>query len=151
MISDKGLALIKGYEKFIPYVYDDLDPRREWKGGKPRGTLTIGYGHTRPPMWQGLRITEEKALVLLESDLAPAEAMVIKLVKPALTQGQYDALVSFVFNTGRLSGTTLLRKLNAKDYAGARAEFAKWNRSKGKMLLGLVRRRAAEVALWDGK
>ncbi|MCY1305462.1 Lysozyme RrrD [compost metagenome] len=67
-----------------------------------------------------------------------------------LSQGQFDALASFVFNlgSGNLQCSTLLRKLNAKDYAGAADEFPRWNKAGGKVLAGLTRRRAAERALF---
>lgn len=67
--------------------------------------------------------------------------------RPPITQHQFDALVSFVFNTGKLANTGLLKKLNGNDYAAVPAEFMKWTKSKGEVLKGLVRRRKAEVAL----
>src|SRR5690606_6833672 len=75
-----------------------------------------------------------------------------RLVKVPLKQHQFDALVSFAYNAGigNLRSSTLLRKLNARDFAGAALEFHRWNRSNGKVLPGLVRRRAAEALLFQG-
>jgi GH24 family phage-related lysozyme (muramidase) len=159
-LGRKGLDLIKSFESFVPYVYDDLLPPvkgkyREWNGGTVKGTLTIGYGHTdaaKHPLKieKGLRISEAKALEILDVDLDECEEAVNRLVKVDLTQGQFDALVSFTFNcgTGNLQKSSLLKKLNARDYDGARASFDLYTRSKGKVLKGLVRRRDAEQALW---
>jgi lysozyme len=159
-ISKKGLDLVKSFESFVGYVYDDLLPPvkgkyREWNGEAVKGTLTIGYGHTdaaKHPLKiiKGLRVTEKTALEILDVDLDECEEAVNRLVKVPLTQGQFDALVSFTFNcgTGNLQKSSLLKKLNAGDYDGARDAFALYTRSKGKVLRGLVRRRTAEQALW---
>jgi len=154
-----GLELIKVFETYVGYVYDDLRPPvkgkyREWQGEPVKGTLTIGYGHTNAaadPLKckQGTKITEPQALAVLANDLAPCEATVNKLVKAPITQHQFDALVSFVFNTGKLAGTGLLTQLNAKNYGQVPNEFMKWVKSKGQTLRGLVRRREAEVHLWS--
>ncbi|MEG5623927.1 lysozyme, partial [Enterobacter hormaechei] len=82
--------------------------------------------------------------------LVSYESDVSRLVKVGLTQGQFDALVSFTYNLGArsLSTSTLLRKLNAGDYAGAADEFLRWNKAGGKVLNGLTRRREAERALF---
>jgi lysozyme len=87
---------------------------------------------------------------LLQDDLDRFEAAVTRLVTVSLTQNQYDALVSFAFNVGisALERSTLLKRVNAKLFDQARAEFAKWNRAGGKPLAGLTRRRAAEAALF---
>ncbi|EAA7932780.1 lysozyme, partial [Salmonella enterica subsp. enterica] len=87
---------------------------------------------------------------LLKTGLVGYESDVSRLVKVRLTQGQFDALVSFAYNLGArtLSTSTLLRKLNAGDYAGAADEFLCWNKAGGKVLKGLTRRREAERALF---
>jgi len=153
-ISDEGLTFIKKWEKFVAFIYDDFNPKREWDGSKPNGTLTIGYGHTaaaKDPikMTQGLRITEPQASDILRDDLGPAEDAVNTAVRVALTQHQFDALVSFKFNTGRLVGTGLLTKINANKFDDVPAEFMKWVRSKGKVLAGLKNRRQGEIDLWN--
>jgi len=158
-ISDDGLDLIKSFESYVGYVYDDLRPPvngkyREWQGEPVKGTLTIGYGHTNAaadPLKcnQGTRVTQAQALTILANDLGPCEATVNTVVKAPIGQHQFDALVSFVFNTGRLEGTGLLAQLNQKNYSKVPDEFMKWVKSKGQTLRGLVRRRQAEVHLWS--
>lgn len=158
-ISKQGLDFIKGFESFVPYVYDDLVPPvkgryREWKGGPVKGTLTIGYGHTdtaKHPLKisQGLRITEAEACEILDVDLDECEAAVSKAVTRKLTQGQFDALVSFAFNCGNGAMRNIARRLNAGDAGAARAAFDLYTKSKGRVLRGLQRRRDGEQALWD--
>ncbi len=133
-------------------------------GGAP---WTIGYGHTGPEVRHGLTITKERAEELLRADLEQAAAIVDRVVAAPLTDAQRGALVSFVFNVGagrakrgNDSGkdgfvtlktgkpSTLLVKLNVGDTAGAAAEFAKWTRGAGQVMPGLVKRRAAETALF---
>jgi len=128
---------------------------------------TIGYGHTGPEVRPGLVITQARAEALLAQDLAEAAAIVDRAVTAPLTDAQFGALVSFVFNVGagrKAKGkdpgkdgfvtlktgkpSTLLVKLNAGDHAGAAAEFGKWTRGAGKVMGGLVKRRAAEAALF---
>lgn len=162
-ISAKGVDFIKGFESFVPYVYDDKIPAvkgkyREWKGEPVKGTLTIGYGHTNAAkhplkIKQGLKVTEKEACDILDVDIDDVEASVNRMVKVPLTQGQFDALVSLTFNMGEgnLSKSSLLAKLNRKDYDGARAAFDLYVKSKGKTERGLVRRRDGEQALWDAR
>ncbi|MGF6438986.1 lysozyme [Kosakonia sp. 1610] len=115
---------------------------------------TIGYGWTQPvdgkPIRAGMTIKEETAEPLLRTGLVGYESDVSKLVKVKLTQGQFDALVSFAYNLGAraLSTSTLLQKLNSGDYAGAADEYTRWNKAGGKVLPGLTRRHEAERALF---
>ncbi len=145
--SDKGLALIKQFEGFSarPYLC-------------PAGVPTIGYGATYYP--DGRRVTmqdkpvsEADATAMLRSMLASYEAGVSRYVQVPLTQGQFDALVSFAYNLGlaALKSSTLLRLLNARNYAGAAAQFPRWNRAGGKVLPGLTRRREAERVMFLGR
>jgi lysozyme len=115
----------------------------------PAGIPTIGVGHTRG-VRMGDRCTLQQADAWLTEDLHDAEAAVSMLVKKPLTQSQFDALVSFTFNLGasRLGESTLLILLNRGNYTGAAAQFQRWDKSKGVTLPGLVRRRAAEAALF---
>lgn len=115
----------------------------------PAGVATLGVGHTRG-VKLGDRCSQEQADMWLTQDLEDAGAAVASLVKVPLTQGQFDALTSFVFNLGarRLAESTLLILLNKRDYHGAAAQFARWVHSDGKVLDGLVRRRAAEAKLF---
>ena len=141
--SDKGIALIKQFEGCKLTAYQDSV-----------GVWTIGYGWTKPvdgkPIRAGMTIKQETAELLLKTGLVSYENDVSRLVKVDLTQGQFDALVSFTYNLGArsLSTSTLLRKLNAGDYAGAADEFLRWNKAGGKVLNGLTRRREAERALF---
>lgn len=117
----------------------------------PADAWTIGYGHTLGVI-PGDVITEKEAEILLAEDLEDAESAVNEYVKVKLNQNQFDALVSFVYNlgAGNFKSSTLLRKLNAGDYLGAANEFKRWNKAGGKVLNGLVRRRAAECNLFIG-
>lgn len=139
--SQAGTELIQSFEgcKLNAYVC-------------PAGVLTIGWGHTGKDVTPGQCISQARADELLAQDLAPRERDVERLVKVPLTQHQFDALVSFVYNlgAGALAGSTLLKKLNAGNYAGAADEFLKWNKAGGKVLPGLSRRRAAERELFLG-
>ena len=112
----------------------------------PNDVWTIGWGHTHTTK-KGMIISEAQAQALFERDTAWVEAAIAKYVKVPLTQNQYDAVASLVFNIGETNfkTSTLVRKLNAKDYEGAALEFPRWNKQKGKVLNGLVRRRAEEM------
>lgn len=145
--SDKGLALIKEFEGFSAKPYRC-----------PAGVPTIGYGATYYPdgrrvTMQDRPVTEADATAMLRSMLASYEAGVSRYVQVPLTQGQFDALVSFAYNVGlsALKDSTLLRLVNARDYAGAAAQFARWNRAGGKVLPGLTRRREAERVMFLGR
>lgn len=117
------------------------------------GVLTIGFGHTSaagpPPVVPGMTITAAQADAILSSDLGKVEADVNRLVTVPLSQLQFNVLVSWHFNCGGLGRSTLLRKLNAGDYAAVPDELAKWVMGGGRVLLGLQRRRAAEAKLWS--
>ncbi len=144
--SDRGIALIKAHEGLRLEAYPD--PAHGWS------VPTIGFGHTSaagpPKVERGMKITEAGADAILRQDLAKFERYVLDAVKVPLNQNEFDALVSFTFNLGpgNLRSSTLLRKLNAGDRAGAADEFLKWTRAGGKTLPGLVKRREAERALF---
>jgi len=154
-ISVDGVEFIKQFEAFVAFIYDDAHhPPKEWNGSPPDGTLTIGYGHTKAAadpikMTKGLKITKDQALQILANDLAPDQAAVNAAVTVPLTQHQFDALVSFKFNTGRLKGTTLLKRVNAKQFAAVPDEFRKWVKTGGKVSQGLKNRREGEIKLWN--
>lgn len=153
-INAEGLKLIKQWESFIPFAYDDFDPpkkrRKIQPGDRVNGTLTIGYGSTGAHVQPGERVTEAEASELLLDDLDRFERCVERKVVVPLNDNQFAALVSFCFNVGEgaFSGSTLLKKLNKGDYNSVPAELAKWVTSKGKRMQGLVNRRAAEAGLW---
>lgn len=117
----------------------------------PAGVWTIGAGHTGPEVKQGMKISQGIADALLLKDLTHAADAVERAVKVELTQGQFDALVSFVFNVGKTAfeTSTMLKKINGGDFLGAAMEFPKWCNGGGKKLEGLVRRRAAEQAMFE--
>lgn len=116
----------------------------------PAGILTIGVGHTGPDVTPGMKITQAQSDALLSADLAKFEKAVASAVKVPLTQNQFDALVSFTYNLGEgsLRSSTLLKRVNAGDMAGAATEFSKWNKAGGKALAGLTKRRKAEADLF---
>jgi GH24 family phage-related lysozyme (muramidase) len=150
-VSTAGLDLIKSFEGFKPHLYNC-----------PAGDATIGYGHlvhhgpvcgdaSEVPFLSG--IDEVRASELLLTDVEYAEHAVLRLVNVNLTQGQYDALVSFTYNegAGRLQTSTLLKLLNAHNYTGAEAQFSDWvYGGGGEKLPGLVTRRSAETAMFKG-
>lgn len=144
--SEKGIKNIKDFEGCSLTAYPDPGT-----GGAP---WTIGYGWTHPvegkPIKPGMTIKQETADRLLKTGLVSYENDVLKMAKVKLTQGQFDALVSFAYNVGSraLSTSTLLRKLNDGDVKGAADEFLRWNKAGGKVLNGLTRRREAERALF---
>ena len=140
--GSNGISLIKQFEGCRLKAYPDPAT-----GGAP---WTIGYGHTGNDVRPGRLWTQVQADSALISDLAQCERSISRLVKVNLTQNQFDALVSFVFNvgSGNLQSSTLLRKLNSGDYKGAADEFLKWNKAAGKVMNGLVARRAAERELF---
>jgi GH24 family phage-related lysozyme (muramidase) len=114
----------------------------------------VGWGTTRYANGQAVKpgdmVTQAEADALLRNDLAGTERQVTRAIGDApTTQKQFDALVSFHYNTGALLSSTLLRKHKAGDYAGAAAEFLRWTHAGGKVLPGLVKRRAAEAALYS--
>lgn len=135
---NKAVELIKGFEGFSAKAY--ICP-----AGKP----TIGYGHTgnvRPED----TITKEEAEKLLAKDLEKFESGVKKLVKVPLNDNQFAALVSFAYNVGlgNFDTSTLLKQLNEGHYDLAADQFLRWTKGGGKELPGLVKRRAAERAVF---
>ncbi|HEY4008734.1 MAG TPA: lysozyme [Acidobacteriaceae bacterium] len=139
--SAAGFALTRSFEGLRLSSYQDS-----------AGIWTIGYGHTGPEVRAGQRITEGEAEALLRADLSAAIHCVRGAVRVAVSQNQFDALVDFCFNAGRGSflGSTLLRCVNRGDFAGAAGQFGLWVHAGGEVVAGLVRRRAAEAALFAG-
>lgn len=139
--SQKGIDLITKFEGFRARAYKC-----------PAGVWTIGYGHTKG-VKAGQSVTLEGAQDLLRQDLKNFEDWVTKLVKVELTQGQFDALVSFCFNLGpgALDSSTLLKLVNQQKFALAADQFKRWNKAGGVELSGLTKRRAAERELFVSK
>lgn len=138
--SAAGVELIKQFEGLRLQSYQDSV-----------SVWTVGYGHTLTAV-PNQRISADEARRLLIQDVIDHEAHIKQLVKVPLKQGEFDALSSWVFNLGggSLASSTLLRKLNAGDYAGAANEIPRWNKAGGKVLAGLTRRRAAERKMFEG-
>lgn len=144
-LSERGLALIKGFEGYHRALPD---------GGCvayrcPAGVWTIGYGCTEG-VREGMIWTRADAEARLLAELRQHEIAVERATTVPLNQNEFDALVSFSYNvgTGALGKSTLLRKLNAGDREGAALEFGKWTRGGGRVLPGLVTRRGKEAALF---
>jgi lysozyme len=138
--SAAGLELTKQFEGLQLKAYQDSV-----------GVWTVGYGHTGTDVKPGLTITEAQASVLLAADVAWAVTCVNKSVTSEINQNQFDALVDFVFNLGcaAFGQSTLLKMVNASDFADAAGQFGRWNKADGKVLPGLTKRRAAEAALFQ--
>lgn len=138
--SQKGVSLIKSFEGLRLKSYQDSV-----------GVWTIGYGTTRG-ITSGMAITNEQAERMLMNDIGRFEPEIERLVKVVLNQVQWDALMSFTYNLGaaNLGSSTLLKLLNAGDYAGAAEQFPRWNKAGGQVLAGLTKRRAAERAMFLG-
>ena len=143
-INERGIEIVKSFEGISTKPY--LCPANVW---------TVGYGATvgsdggpiDPDMGA---ISETEAEALLIRDLESSEGWVSRLIKTALTENQFSALTSFTFNVGcgALQRSTLRMKLNRSEYQGAADEFPKWKFANKRILAGLVRRRAAERALF---
>jgi GH24 family phage-related lysozyme (muramidase) len=135
-ITPQGIALVQLFEGFSPVAYDC-----------PGGYQTIGYGHVILPdedFSDG--ITKQWAEELLKRDLRLAEAALRRLIAVPLSDGQFDALVSFTFNlgAGALQRSTLRRKVNAGMHDDVPRELLRWVYAGGQKLAGLIRRREAE-------
>ncbi len=147
-LSRTGLRLITSHEglRRSPYTL--------------AGTRQIGYGHlirSRQLTVAGgrvvdltRRITREEANLILQKDVRRFEKGVAKLVKVPLTQGQFDALVSFGYNVGlgRLKNSTLLKLLNRGEYDAAGEQLLSWTKAGGRHYAGLAKRRRDELARW---
>lgn len=144
--TQRGIDLIKEFEGLRLTAYYD--------GG---GVLTIGYGHTNNsdsgktyPVYPGQTITAAKAEEILKADLASFEKVVNDSVTYSINRNQFDALVSFTFNVGKTAfrNSDLLRYLNNGQIGLAASQFDLWVKDNGVVVPGLVRRRAAEKALF---
>lgn len=139
--SANGRKFIEGWEGLFIHAYDD-----------GTGTWTIGYGHTTaagpPRVYPGLIITQQQADDFLSADLHSVEVEVNRVVTVPLNQNQFDALVSFDFNTGALARSSLLRDINARNFGSVSNDFMMWVHAGGRVLRGLVNRRTAESRLF---
>ena len=137
-ISNNGLDLVKHFEGLVLKAYKC-----------PAGVWTIGYGHTKD-VQPGDSWSEDHADHMLEVEMEEYEKYINDLVTVELNQNQFDAMVSWVYNlgVGNLQSSTLLKVLNAGDYAGVPEQIMRWNKASGKVLEGLTRRRQAEADLF---
>jgi lysozyme len=141
-MSRNGLIALARFEAVVLSTYRDA-----------AGVSTIGVGHTAaagpPEPAPGMRLTPGEALDLLRRDLRRYEAQVASAVAVALATHEFDALVSFHFNTGAIASASLVKTLNAGDRAGPAAGLMAWVNAGGRRLPGLVKRRAAERAMFE--
>jgi lysozyme len=140
VISEEGLALVRKWEGFKAEAYRDI-----------AGIWTIGYGTTDPAhAFEGNKISREFAAKLLRQHVSIDEVTCRNLVHVPLSQSQWDAVISLCYNigTGAFARSTLLRKINNEDFAGAYQEIPRWNRAGGRVVQGLVNRRKEEADLF---
>lgn len=136
-ISERGLQLIKDFEGYSSKAYLC-----------PAGYKTIGYGHVTDNNMD--EITRSEADNFLAEDIYKAERSVMRNIKIDLTQGQFDALVSFTFNLGSaaLQRSTIRQKINREEHQDVPKEFMRWVYAGGMILSGLVKRREAEADVY---
>lgn len=140
--SQNGLKLTESFESCRLTAYQDI-----------KGIWTIGWGHTGTDVVPGLTITQAQADALLLHDVQNAVNHVNHLVTIPLNQCEFDALVDFAFNAGcgAFASSTMLKLLNSGDYAGAAAQFDRWDMAGGQHVAGLLRRRQAETDLFNSQ
>jgi lysozyme len=142
-VTQDGINLIKRFEGFEPEIYLDA-----------AGLPTIGYGHLlrqgETEMFKN-GISKEAGEALLIKDVLFAEQAVLRLIRVPLTDGQFDALVSFTFNlgSGALQRSTLRRKVNRDEHNEVPEQFMRWVWAGGRRLRGLLRRREVEATLYQ--
>jgi lysozyme len=141
--SASGRAFIEAFEGRFLRTYDD-----------GTGVLTIGFGHTTaagpPPVVKGMTITDAQCDSILANDLAAVELQVERIIKVPLKQYQFDALVSFEFNTGSLAKSSIDDKINAGSPSAAMATLLQYDHAGGRQMAGLTRRRRAEKLMFMG-
>ena len=139
--SAEGIALIKKFEGCELKAYQCS-----------AGVWTIGYGHTKD-VEEGDTISKDQAEEMLVEELHEYENYINEYVNVALSQNQFDALVSWVYNLGpaNLKASTMLKVLNDGKYEDVPYQMKRWNKAGGKVLDGLVRRREAEALLYQGR
>lgn len=139
-VPTQALELIESFEGRVHKAYKC-----------PAGVTTIGVGHTGQDVKMGMEFTDEEIDDRLLDDANEAAEFVLKYVKVPLTDNQYSALISFVFNIGghNFKNSTLVKNLNNGWYAQVPIQLMRWNMAGGEVMGGLTRRRKAEAALWS--
>jgi lysozyme len=139
--SASGLKLTEQFESCSLTAYQDI-----------KGVWTQGWGHTFGINAASPPITQQQADDWLLEDVQAACIAVNRYVTVSLTQGQFDAMVDWVFNlgVGNFLSSTMLKLLNAGDFAGAAVEIDKWDHSSGQVIAGLLRRRQSETDEFNG-
>lgn len=146
VLSAAVLAAIAGYEGYRSTAYIPV----------PGDVPTIGHGTTRyedgKPVKMGDKVTPERARILLQHDASSFARAVQRCAPVPMHQHEFDAFTSLAYNIGEgaFCKSTLTRKLNALDYAGACREILKWDKYQGKPLRGLTLRRQKEYQLCIG-
>lgn len=155
-IPAAAVSFLKQHEALVLRVYDDAAPARQLKrGDHVVGTLTAGYGHTSQFLEIGQTVSNAEAEAWLNDDLLSASVRLRQVLGPdvdvidELTEHQYAALLSFVFNLGASPSWTIWKRLKARQFDQVPLEMMKFVNAGGKKLQGLVNRRAAEVMLWS--
>ena len=152
-VNEAGLELMRHFESCLKPIGNDQftaypDPGYGWQ------VPTIGWGTTVYPNGQKVKkgdvITQDQADRLFDWEIQDDAKKLRPLIDVALTNDQYSAITSFAYNVGvgAFKRSTLRRKLNSGDFAGAAREFRKWNKSNGRVLAGLTRRRLSEERLF---
>lgn len=144
-ISHNGVEFIEDAEGFKATAYKDTG-----------GVWTIGYGTTHidgQPVEQGMTCTQQQAELWMEKDLAPVQTIINQSVKVKITQNMFDALCSFTYNLGgyAFSHSTMCTLINQCKFASAADQFNRWVYDNGRVVPGLVSRRAREKAVFEGK
>jgi len=140
-ISQAGIDFIARFEGYRATPYNDV-----------AGNATVGFGHK---IQEGETfdkpLTREEALALLAKDVSEKVLPSLDAVRVELAQNQADALGSFIFNvgSGAFGGSTLLRQLNAGDFASVPSQLLRWNMAGGRVVPELTQRRQAEGRLWS--
>lgn len=142
--SANGRAFIEAFEGKFNHAYDD-----------GTGVLTVGYGHTDaaglPKVTRGMCITDAECDQVLSDDLGKVEKSVSGCIKPPLAQWQFDALVSFEFNTGDLAKSSIPEHINEGRPEAAMATLLQYDHAGGRVMAGLTRRRKAERIMFEGQ
>lgn len=148
--SQAGIDLIHSFETCAKRRADGLYEAYPDPGSSNGLPWTIGWGSTGPDIGPGTVWTKDQCDARFKRDLARFEAEVSAAIgKTPTTQAQFDALVSFHYNTGAIKSATLTRRHNEQNYVAAAKQFGRWIFNDGRKLNGLVRRRAAERELYE--